>query len=232
MLTFHRACAVVACVLSVFSGGAWAADEKSQTSTSEAEPSARNITPSITYTDVYGREDLMEGGQLVVDPLDDSIRYYVSSDWAAWKPENRGKPIGLLVSFDRGETWRVLSRAFEFLSLFVHPEDGRLYAIIQYEWQQDDDEGFLRRHHANKVVVSEDGKRWRDITRGPGYVATLSEVFQDPDHPDRVCVRGNILRSYVMQYTDDQYSDWVMIRAWDWEAAHPDGGKKEFRFGE
>lgn len=190
------------------------------------ELTVRGITPSATYKDVFDSGKLMAGGQLVADPLDDRVHYYVSPDWASWKRENFGKPTGLLVSFDQGKTWRVLSRAFVFKSIFVHPIDGRLYAVISYEWQKTGDDGFLRRQYADKVVVSEDGHRWKDITRGPGYVATLLEIFQDPDHPKRVCVRGNIIRAIVFQYTDDEYSDWTLIRERDWEDAHPSAEQK------
>jgi len=49
-------------------------------------------------------------------------------------------------------------------------------------------------------------------TNGPGYVANLLSIFQDPDHPRRVCVRANVMRAEILQYKDDEYSDWEWLR--------------------
>lgn len=157
---------------------------------------ARSIAPDLVYHDVIKRADLISGGQLVIDPLDADLRYYVH------------RSTGLLVSHDRGESWRVLSRQFEFQYLFVHPLSGKLYAIIDYQWFETDKDGFLQHPDAGKILVSDDGRKWRDITRGNGY-AMLVDIAQDPDFPNRVCMGANgAIRPYRLRFNDDECTSW------------------------
>jgi hypothetical protein len=156
---------------------------------------ARTIEPNPVYRELIKRADLTPGGQLVVDPLDADLRYYVH------------RSIGLLVSHDRGESWRVLSRKFEFRFLFVHPLSGKLYAIIDYRWFETDKDGFLQHPEADKIIVSDDGQKWKDITRGHGY-AQLVDIAQDPDFPNRVWMSANGIRPYRLRYNDDECTSW------------------------
>jgi hypothetical protein len=167
-----------------------------QRSASATSPPARTIAPDPVYRETIKRTDLVPGGQLVVDPLDAGLRYYVHPS------------AGLLVSHDRGESWRVLSRAFEFQFLFVHPFSGKLFAIIDYRWFETDKDGFLQHPEANKIVVSDDGRKWKDITRGRGY-ALLVDIEQDPQFPNRVEMSANgSIRPYRLRYNDDECKSW------------------------
>ncbi len=186
-----------------------------------ASRAAREIAPSTVCTNVLLRSEVPVGGQTVEYPLDKDLLYYVAHPGLLAPGGTTEKMDGLLLSHDRGTTWRVLSRQFNFRTLFVHPLDGRLYAIIDYEWQETGKDGYLQHCFANKIVVSEDGHRWKDITRGPGYVATLLDVFQDPEHPNRVCVSASVIRLSVLQYTDDAYSNWEWIHGSSWGESHP-----------
>jgi hypothetical protein len=173
--------------------------ERSPSATSHP---ARTIAPDPNYPDAIKRADLVPGGQLVVDPFDADLRYYVH--WST----------GLSVSHDRGQSWRVLSRNFEFQFLFVHPLNGKLFAIIDYRWFETDKDGFLQHPEANKIVVSDDGRNWKDITRGNGY-ALLVDIEQDPEFPNRVQMSANgSVRPYRLRYNDDQCKSW---------RAEPDG---------
>jgi len=187
-----------------------------------APAGGRTIVPNAAYPQVIGRDRLIAGGQLVADPADARVRYYAAPQALRFgDARNADRLDGLFVSADGGETWRVLSKQFDFRFVYVHPDTGRLYAIIGYEWQRTDGDGSLERCFADKVVTSADGRRWRDITRGPGYVADLVSIFRDPDHPARVCVGGNVVRYVVFQYTDDDYSDWAAVHGSRWAERHP-----------
>ena len=41
----------------------------------------------------------------------------------------------------------------------------------------------------------------------------LNAIFKDPDNPGRVCLGGCVLREYVFQAKDEQYTDWNWLRA-------------------
>ncbi len=182
------------------------------------EPSVPPLEP---ISNVIRNEELMIGGQKVDDPLHAETKYYVAPRSLAGSKENAGRAYGLLRSVDGGKTWIRISRELDFEFLFVHPIDGRLYAIVGHEWNVPDDKGVKRRHFADKAVVSTDAIRWTDITRGPGYVPDLVHIFQDPDHPTRVCLGASVIRYCVIQYTDDDYSDWVWIHGNRWMEQHP-----------
>jgi hypothetical protein len=182
---------------------------------------ARTVLPNPAYPQVIARDRLITGGQFVADPAVERLRYYVAPQALRFVPGNADRLDGLFVSADGGETWRVLSKQFDFRFLYVHPATGRFYAIIGYEWQQTGEDGFLQRFFADKVVTSADGRQWRDITRGPGHVADLVSIFRDPDHPARVCVGANVLRYVVLQYTDDDYTDWKWVHGSQWTERHP-----------
>lgn len=183
---------------------------------------ATDILPSAAYQEVYTTADLMEGGKMVADPTREGLRYYVAQEWLRWQaPDNYRRPPGLFLSKDGGKTWRTLSRQFEFEDLFVHPSSGELFAIIESQSLKTDEDGFLQHCFANKIVRSADGHHWKDITRGPGYVADLVSIFQDPDHPSRICLGASVIRYCVLQYTDDAYSDWTWTHGGTWRESHP-----------
>ncbi len=212
----------VAIVTSIIATGLAVSAEAETATQPTTQPSVRGISPSAAYPDIYASADLVTGGTLVPDPLDKSVRYYVAPEYVQWKPENVGKKgNGLFISFDEGSTWRVLSRTFKFQFLFVHSLDGRLYAIIDHKSFKTQEDGFLQRGFSDKIIVSEDGKRWKDITRGPGFVADLVSIFQDPDHPNRVCVGASVIRYCVIQYVDDEYSDWTWFHGSERYKKHP-----------
>lgn len=185
-----------------------------------------DITPSEAYQEqVFAESELMTGGKRIIDPLRRGVTYYLAPASLLWQgqknPINYGKQSGLFLSKDGGKTWQVLSRKFEYKHLFVHPLTGEFFAIIDYQWLETQKDGYLAHCSADKIVRSTDGKNWVDITHGPGYVADLVSIFQDPDHPNRICVGACLVRYIVYQYTDDNYSDWKGIRGDTWYKAHP-----------
>lgn len=192
-----------------------------------------DITPSEAYKgQVFTESDLMVGGEQIVDPLRHRLMYYLAPEWLIWQnPANFGKQSGLLLSQDGGKTWQVLSRQFKFKHLFIHPITSEFFAIIEYQWLQTNKEGYLDHCFADKIVRSADGKHWRDITRGHGYVAGLMSIFQDPEHPNRICVRACVISYIVYQYTDDNYSDWKSVRGEEWmrnkKEDRPESGQKK-----
>lgn len=168
--------------------------------------------------DIYAKDhkkaDLPGPGEEIANPKDETIVYYITNSQRMWgRKANVGKHPGLYVSKDGGKTWRLWCLSFEFQKLFVHPDRGRLFAIILYEsLKTDAKEGTLEHYYSNKIIMSSDGKKWKDITRGQGYITGLYGIFRDPDNPSRVCLEACLLRPYVLQAKDDDYSDWSWLR--------------------
>lgn len=164
---------------------------------------ARDFASSPDNPAVLPNADVADG-QTVIDPFEAGLRFRVAGPW---RPEDRGKLAGLFFSRDGGETWHVLSQRFDFVRLFVHPLTGRLFAIVDYRWLETGPDGFLGAHSAYKILVSDDGQRWKDITRGPGY-ALLATIEQDPEFPNRVKLTANGIRPYILRYDDDAFTSW------------------------
>ncbi len=170
----------------------------------------------------YERTELMEGGEFFHDPRDKRITYFLGPRWLRWRDEkNLRRQGGLLFSADGEKTWKVLSRQFEFEHFFVHPITGLYYSVIEDEWLSTDQAGHLVRSSGNKIVMSDDGRHWFDLTRGSGHLALITGCFLDPDHPKRICLVISTLRPSILQYRDDDYSDWIGIGIAQWQATHP-----------
>lgn len=123
---------------------------------------------------------------------------------------------GLYRSIDNGDTWKLHCSTFEFVRLYIHPKTGRFYAIIRDEWIEQGEGGILSRYISNMIITSEDGKKWKNITRGNGRFSEIYDIFQDPDNPNRVCVKTNNVRSYIWQSKDLEYTKWIVYKSWDW----------------
>lgn len=173
------------------------------------------------YDKLHTRSDLPTGGSFVWHPHKKTVVLYYTNRNMMWSDKpNAHKHAGLYRSTDSGETWRLLCYYFEFGHLFIHPDTGKLYAIIQVQWLAANSEGFLVPHRADKVIMSDEGKHWVDIMGKQKPVADLLGMFADPDNPGRVCLKANTIRSYVLQAADDSYTEWKWHRAWDWPKRH------------
>lgn len=173
--------------------------------------------PKSLYEKVHQRAELPSGGEFVSHPKKDTVVFYYTNRHLMWADKsNTQKHSGLYISRDGGGTWRLLCYFFEFKKVFIHPETERLYAIIEYKWLDTDERGFLVPHIADKALESSDGKNWKDIMGKQKYVATLYDIFVDPDNPQRVCLKASVIRPVIMQSVDDIYTEWEWYRAWDW----------------
>lgn len=162
------------------------------------------VSADISGGSKLPKSDLPSGGKFVQHPSEQIVQYYYG-----------GRHSGLFVSWDRGNTWTRLS-TFSFRNVFVHPETGKLFAAINYEWLDENKDGYLVQSYSCKVLRSEDGKKWKDITPGRSHIPMVFDVFQDPDDPVRVCFRAHALRTYIYQATDDEYSEWTNYREGQW----------------
>ena len=145
-----------------------------------------------------------------------------------WSP-SFGRPAegkgGLYVSRDAGATWHLVSDDYDFQFCFQN-RDGKLYAVVLQEFtprrgesapSYTTDKSGAKRYIRWNILVSENlGRHWRDITANIGPGMGLYGIFPDPAAPQRVCLRGNSIRGYVLQATDDNYTKWNAIREWDW----------------
>jgi hypothetical protein len=156
------------------------------------------------YDVEHPKSDLPPGGEYVAGTTNSTVQYY----WT--NTAGKMKPNGIYASTDGGATWKLGCWVFQFRKVFVHPKTGVLYAIIDHNWLEKDKDGYLTRCFANKLIMSKDARHWRDISPGPGWIATMLDVFRDPDHSNRVCLLAGEIRPCVFQAGDDEYSTWEM----------------------
>jgi hypothetical protein len=182
-------------------------------------PSGPTTVPPVqkeqsVYDVDHEKADLPGPGEMIADPKSKDVVYYFTNRFLMWnRKANTGKLAGLYVSKDGGKTWRLQCHMFEFHKLFIHPDSGRLFAIIGYEWiETDPKDGMLQQCSSNKVISSADGRRWKDITGERIHIAGLRSIFKDPDNAGRVCMLGGVIRGYVFQAKDDEYTDWNWLR--------------------
>jgi hypothetical protein len=169
------------------------------------------------YDKAHKKADLPTGGEFVEHPKKGNVKYYFINQSRMWiNKENAQKHSGLYISEDSGETWKLLCYFFEFRELFIHPETGKLFSVIEYKWLEANKDGFLVPHSSSKALMSDDGKHWKDITGGRGYITDITGIIADPDNSGRVCLQVNRIRNYIFQAKDDKYSKWISYKQWDW----------------
>ena len=179
--------------------------------------SAKSNGEITIYDRIHKKGELPTGGEFVEHPKKPKVQYYFTNRMRMWKDKgNAQKHSGLYITEDGGDTWKLRCDVFEFQTLFIHPESEKLYSIIDYTWLEENKEGFLESCFANKALISEDGRRWKDITGGNGYIATITGIMADPDNPGRVCLKASLMRACILQSEDAEYSKWTWYRAWDW----------------
>jgi len=169
------------------------------------------------YDKIHKKADLPTGGEFVKHPKNAKVQYYFTNKSRMWNDKsNAQKHAGLYISEDGGDTWKLLCYFFQFNKLFIHPETGKLYCIIDYTWLAENRDGFLWPHTSNKALMSDDGKHWKDITGGNGYITDIASIIADPDNVGRICLRVAFVRPYILQAKDDDYSRWTWYKEWDW----------------
>lgn len=94
---------------------------------------------------------------------------------------------------------------------FINPNSGELFALIEDNIIAPGENGFLTVHYFDKAISSTDGKRWKDIMGKQQRTSGLMGIFVDPEHPNRVRLRGHAFRPYVLVPVDDNYSDWKRV---------------------
>lgn len=150
------------------------------------------------------------GGKFAKQPDSSDLVIYFASTHV----DPGEKEFGLYLSRDEGQTWRLMSDEHHFKNVFLH-KNRQLFAIVEERFITDMGQKAVR----DRILVSFDlGLTWEDITGDIGM--QLFDIFQDPDHPDLVCLRGQTVRIYVLQAEDEDY-DWEMVREyWEWKDAH------------
>jgi len=180
-----------------------------------AEPMAGN-NPKPT---LYKKTDFPVGVEFHQDPKDKQVIYCLITRERLKADTSNAQtkaqmPPGLYGSTDAGATWALLTEAFQFKQVFIHPNTGELFAIIEDNTIAPRADGFLAVQHFDKAVVSTDGKQWKDIMGQQQRVAGLSHIFIDPDHPNRVRLIGSSIGSggrYYLIAADDSYSAWKRV---------------------
>jgi len=147
-------------------------------------------------------------GVFATTPKNSKHLLYVAATWSRDKPD----PRRLYDSADGGMTWRLLSGAHDFRQVLLH-RDGALYAIVACT-EKNKETTFYRDRILRAPAIAVPPK-WVDITGEIGTGVELHGIFEDPDHADLVCLRGNCIRNYVIHAKDKNY-DWDMTREWEW----------------
>ena len=159
-----------------------------------------------------------------------TILYFVPRTFARNMAEPKGKVFGLYVSHDDGNSWRLISKDYDFWHVFLH-QNGSVYAIVEtlqakppekppataadIMWRRTDKDGRTWGIRWRALVSKDLGVSWRDITGGIPAGVELIGITNDPDHPDLVSLIGSSIRFYILQAEDENYN-WKMIRP-DWQ---------------
>lgn len=153
---------------------------------------------SKQWTRLHTPAEMPAGGRFGTNHADETLLVYYISLYGA--PERDEYQFGIYVSNDQGTSWDLVSEHPHYRYVLL-TTSGVLFAIAN-----------------NKVLESHDmGKTWREIYSDS---MTVFSIFEDPDHPDLVCLRGYGLRGYVLQASDDRYA-WNKIREGTWYEKHP-----------
>lgn len=161
---------------------------------------------------VFQKNELPVGGVMVPHPKDKQAIYYILGTWKLREnTSNAKKSSGLYGSTDGGQTWKLLVGYFEFKSLFINPNSGELFALIEDNIIAPNENGFLTVRWSDKAIRSTDGKHWKDIMGKQQRASGLSRIFVDPEYPNRVRLRGHAFRPYELVAVDDNYSDWKRV---------------------
>lgn len=156
-----------------------------------------------------------------------STEVYYSAAVPPNTPKDKEKDLvrGLYRSLDAGRNWQVANSQYQFNFPFLH-SDGILYSIIGLTGEMDPSPGEKLAYHYpdgkkviyyyDRIIMSGDkGNTWKDISGDTSRGLSLYGFFQDPDHPDLVCVSGNHTRGYILQANDKNYR-WNEIREDGW----------------
>ena len=171
------------------------------------EAQAQVTTQSPAAPSIWKTLELPAGGTFVQDPKYKHISYYFIN--AGLSQQDYAK-CGLYHSVDMGQTWRKIQSFFSFQALFVHPDSGELFALIQDKVIVPDNQGFLTIATMSKAITSVDGTHWKDIM-GLQRGVQLDGISVDPDHPNRVRLSGWAFNGFYLVATDDSYSDWKRV---------------------
>ena len=175
-----------------------------------------SFAASVTVTnESLSQRDLPPGGFYVTNPVKPSVVYYVAGTGDTDSREDRHS--GLYGSTNSGTAWFHLTSSLVPTRLFVHPVTERLYAVLDYSPIESDQNGRLVRSWRHSLIESEDGRSWRNISGKTGRMNYIDRIFLDPEFSNRVCVSVATIRPYVLQSTDDQYTDWTWHKQWNWE---------------
>jgi hypothetical protein len=179
-----------------------------QEGTQDGTPTNSVTVEAKDYT--FTKATLPAGGKFLQDPQNNNIQYY----WA-YVPS----PIitVLYASTDGGAVWKPRSHGFPISQVFIHPKTGVLYAVVRDGVLTTGSDGYTRPASAEKIIMSADGRQWKDITPLHDHFPQIMSIFQDPDNPNRVCFFEWDIRGNFFQAVDDEYSVWKSFRAGQWE---------------
>ena len=170
------------------------------------------------------------GGQLAqVSAVSPRLIYYTGNEFGTFSfAKIKGS---LFVSEDAGKTWTASSIDQDVLDAFMQP-DGSIFAVTQTMVTTSPGENATWTTDANGVndypsqhlLVSRDnGHAWKDITPTLRSGFGLYGLFQDPDHPDLVCVSSTMInhaaRRFIFQAADETYQ-WQEFPDEEWLVGH------------
>ena len=135
------------------------------------------------------KEELPVGGKIIIRPdSPKEVLYWISWSTLHLNAKNIQKAAGFYRSEDSGKTWYLRSNDLEFRSVFVHSESGAIYGEILEESLFTDEEGFVREVSRHRLLVSDDGYNWRDLSKDPFYARAFIRIWEDPTQTKEICI--------------------------------------------
>jgi hypothetical protein len=170
------------------------------------------------------------GGSFARQPAGhDRVYYHASALTKREGSDTQNLIEGLYRSDDLGQSWHAVNTEHRFKEVFLHPS-GDLYAIIVATKNTHAggigldkpplDAGKPPSNRIDRIYLSHDaGTTWMDISSDLSLGLRLYHIFQDPDHPDLVCLRHDGFQAYVLQ-ANDKNNKWNEIKEAEWRRTH------------
>ncbi|HWB59554.1 MAG TPA: hypothetical protein VG733_08680 [Chthoniobacteraceae bacterium] len=176
---------------------------------------------------IAGTDSVPPDGELVQQGPDSPLLAYYPSQGTGL-PMDKKRAV-LFVSEDAGKTWKQKCAGRIFEGLFID-HDGKFYAF-ESVGSFDADGHFRGNGNRRRLVVSKDkGATWEVLceklpeTQGMAFAGIrLDSIFEDPDHPGRVCLTGLTFSDVASEppaefvfHANNAYDEWTSTDLSSW----------------
>mgnify|MGYP006298652063 CR=1 FL=1 len=160
------------------------------------------------------------GGSWAWHPRKPTTLYFTLEKVIYRDPVNAGKFSGLWLTTNECESFKRLGTFQNVGKALVHPETEAFFILAGADTFESYGDGFVREGTQCKLLVSQKGIHWEDITPGREDMVPYRYIFPDPDHPDRICIYDHYEK--IHQSMDADYEKWKQYTRQEWEDLHED----------